>query len=211
MILAFIAIAGLLLSNKDTQQQLLKFINKHNNWLERSLASTQTEHLATFNHERDLNIISQSNGPATTVKSPTKTVIEITNAPPIETITTTTTTTTTAAAAAAQYAWKSVIDKIKAANSNKNSNFVAINDGNARRQAWSTVMARIRATTTTMAAPAMTTPPTTTSTSILSAKTVANGIQQPQQQPPVFVRQEIGKLYGTLSFFFVSNPLVLVS
>lgn len=248
MILVFIAIAGLLLSNKDN---VISFINKHNiNWFERNLVNSQQQQqqqqigknlnkvsqvpararadnddddaaasvaqnqLAALANERELNAVSprpmipkemgnrQAISALSTAKSApktitttTKTVIAITKPPIImrdDTI-------TTAAAVAAEYepAWKSLIDKIKAANSNRGTdNFAGTNNAIGRNvgKSWSTVMSRIRATTT------MNTPTTTTTT----VKPKQSMPLPPQQQPPVFVQQEIGKCFYCCNAFFNS-------
>lgn len=227
MVLAFVAIAGLLLSNKDN---VISFINKHNiNWFERNLVNSQQQQqhqidkklkaaaspydngaatadvaqnqLTALNNERELNanvvspqsmvangmgnIQAMAAGAAATTAKPatktiTKTVIAITNpSARDETIT----------AATAQYepAWKSLIDKITAANSNRKSdNYLAMDNAIGRNveKAWSTVMAKIRATTT------MSTPTTTTAS---TTTTLATAIPK-QQQPPIFIQHDIGKL-----------------
>lgn len=229
MVLAFIAIAGLLLSNKDN---VISFINKHNiNWFERNLMNSHQQQQIdkklnaadengaanaadiALNNERELNgnvgspqsmvargmgnvqAIAATAKPAT--KIITKPVIAITN-PPVHDDN------TIGATATAQYepAWKSLIDKIAAANSNrKNDNFAAMNSeiGRNVEKAWSTVMDKIRATTT-MSTPTTTTTTTTPSTTTTSVAPLLP--KQQQQQPPIFIQQEIGKLICSLLLQF---------
>lgn len=169
MIIAFIAIAGLLLSNKD---DVVSFINKHNiNWFERNLVSTQ---FSKFSQHKDTSVpfsdtLTSSDGKLIALKNeatthekheirtgdamesqtPIKMLIEapatlsteiVITKPPIISDEITT-----------QYApaWKSLIDKI--INSNKNELVASNSVGNVHR-AWSTV-SLVQQKSTTYATP----------------------------------------------------------